>query len=146
MSFYALQMSLQGIFDSPFGMFIPIAVQVAMLVSNIQASTAFIQCLFLPHTAASATVAMPFPTKNSPIRVKALLSRIGWRAYMWKTAMSANAPRTPKERATTTGTPCFGSPYLNGLYARDVQGEANALCHDSDLLPRLIIEEIERRR
>ena len=47
--------------------------------------------------------------------------------------MRLNAPRTPSDRATTTGTPYFGSPYRNGPYASDVQGEAKALCHVSDL-------------
>ena len=36
--------------------------------------------------------------------------------------------------AMTSGTPYFGSPYLKGQYASEVQGDEKALCHVSDLL------------
>jgi len=47
--------------------------------------------------------------------------------------MRLKAPSTPKDRAMPWGTPIFGKPYLSGLYANDVHGDANALCHVSDL-------------
>jgi hypothetical protein len=37
-------------------------------------------------------------------------------------------------RAIASGTPYFGSPYLRGQYASEVQGDEKALCHVSDLL------------
>lgn len=76
---------------------------------------------------------MPLRKKNVPIRIRASWSKIGYRAYIWKSPMSANAPNTPSDLATTNGTPYFGSPYLKGAYANEVQGDAKALCHVSDL-------------
>ena len=40
--------------------------------------------------------------------------------------------------AMVSGSPIFGSPYLKGQYARDVQGDEKALCHVSDLLRCLV--------
>lgn len=114
-------------------MFIPAAVQLEMLVSNAHAKTAFNQCFLWLHIAASVTVAMPLKKKNKPMRISADLFKIGARAYMWKSAIRLKAPRTPSDRATTTGTPYFGRPYRKGAYAREVHGEAKALCHVSDL-------------
>jgi hypothetical protein len=82
---------------------------------------------------ASDTVASPLRKKNAPIRKSASLSRMGYRAYIWKTAMRLKAPKTPRERATTIGTPYFGRPYRRGVYANEAHGEAKALCHVSDL-------------
>ena len=53
---------------------------------------------------------------------------------MWKTAMRLKELRTPSERATTTGTPNLGRPVRKGEYAREIQDEAKALCHVSDLM------------
>lgn len=50
--------------------------------------------------------------------------------------MSPNAAKTPNDLAITTGTPILGRFSRSGLYASDVQGDANALCHVSDLLER----------
>lgn len=116
-------------------MFIPAAVQLEMLVSNAHAKTAFNQCFLWLHIAASVTVAMPLKKKNKPMRISADLFKIGARAYMWKSAIRLKAPRTPSDRATTTGTPYFGRPYRKGAYAREVHGEAKALCHVSDQKP-----------
>lgn len=95
-------------------MFIPLTVHDEILVSNTHANTAFNQCFLWPHTAASETVATPFRKKNIPIRIRAGLVRIGTRAYIWKMAMRAKAPRTPSDRAIATGTPYLGRPYRRG--------------------------------
>jgi hypothetical protein len=92
-----------------------------------------LQCFLWPQIAASLTVATPLSMKNTPIRVRPSLLTIGESAYMWNAAMRPKAPRTPSERAITTGTPYFGSPYRRGAYAKEVHGEAKALCHVSDL-------------
>ena len=126
-------MVFQEIFLIPGGIFKPAAVQLDIDVWKIQANTAFTQCLLWPQIAASVTVAMPFRKKKAPIRKRPSPVSMGYRAYMWNRAIRMKAPRTPSERATTTGTPIFGRPYLKGAYARDVQGEAKALCHVSDL-------------
>jgi hypothetical protein len=47
--------------------------------------------------------------------------------------MRVKAARTPRERAIPTGTPYLGRPYRRGLYAIEVHGDANTLCHVSDL-------------
>jgi hypothetical protein len=52
--------------------------------------------------------------KNTPIRIRADLVRIGARAYMWKRAIRLKAPKTPSDRAIITGTPYLGSPYRRG--------------------------------
>ena len=126
-------MALQGILERPSGIFNPLTVQVASVASNIQANIGFIQCFLRPQTAASVTVAKPFNKKNDPIRMMPSLVRTGDIANMWKTAIRPKAPKTPSDRATTTGTPYFGSPYRRGAYAKDVQGAAKALCQVSDL-------------
>ena len=130
--------SLHGIFDRPLGIFMPLAVQLAKPVSTIQAIRAFVQCFFVPHTAASATVAIPFRIKNEAILISASSSRIGRRAYTWNAAMSENAARTPAARANTLGTPSFRRALRVGRYASDVHGAANALCHVSDLYANLL--------
>jgi hypothetical protein len=112
--FYELQTSLHGIFDNPLGIFIPAAAQLETLVSNAQANPALNQCLLWPHIAASETVAIPLKKKNSPMRMSADLPNIGARAYMWKIAIRVKAPKTPSERAITTGTPNLGRPYRKG--------------------------------
>jgi hypothetical protein len=115
-------------------MLIPLTVHVATEVSNIQANRVFSQCFLLPQIIVSTTVAKPFRKKKSPTRIKPSQWRIGCNAYMWNTLITLNAPRTPMGRAMTIGTPYFGSPYLSGQYAREVQGDAKALCHVSDLI------------
>ena len=115
-------------------MLIPLAAQVATDVSNTQASRVFNWCFLLPQIMVSTTVATPFRKKNSPTRIRPSLRRIGCNAYMWNTLISVNAPITPMALAMLSGSPIFGSPYLKGQYARDVQGDEKALCHVSDLL------------
>lgn len=61
---------------------------------------------------------------------------------MWKMAMRAKAPRTPSERAITTGTPYLGRPYRSGAYAKEVHGDAKALCHVSDLQSQSLGQEV----
>lgn len=131
---YASHISLQGIFDSPCGMPIPPAAQVATQVSNTQANRVFSQCLLLPQIIASDTVATPFKKKNSPARISPSLERIGSNAYIWNRPIRLKAASMPTDRAIKSGTPYFGRPCLRGLYARDVHGDAKALCHVSDLL------------
>lgn len=79
---HELQISLHDIFERPFGISIPAAAHVEILVSNAQANPAFNQCLLCPHIAASVTVAMPLKKKNRPMRIRADRVKIGARAYM----------------------------------------------------------------
>lgn len=95
-------------------MFIPLAVHDERLVSNTHANSVLNQCFLWPHIAASETVATPLKKKNTPIRIRADLVRIGARAYMWKRAIRLKAPKTPSDRAIITGTPYLGSPYRRG--------------------------------
>jgi hypothetical protein len=133
---YTSHISSQRILHKPCGMFMPLAAHVATAVSNAQANRVFSLCFLLPHIIASITVATPFKMKNNPTRIRPSRERIGCNAYIWKMLMRPNAPMTPMGRAMTIGTPHFGSPYLSGQYARDVQGDEKALCHVSDLLYR----------
>jgi hypothetical protein len=130
---YASHISLQGIFDSPCGMLIPLAAQVARQVSNTQANNAFSQCLLLPQIIASTTLPTPFKKKNRPMRISPSLRRIGWNAYTWNRPIRLKAPRMPTDRAITIGTPYLERPCLKGRAASDVQGDAKALCHVSVL-------------
>jgi hypothetical protein len=131
---YTSHISPQGIFDSPCGMLIPLAAQVARQVSNTQANNAFSQCFLFPHITASTTLPTPFKKKNRPMRISPSLRRIGWKAYTWNRPIRLNAPRMPTDRATTMGTPYLERKRLKGRAASDVQGDAKALCHVSDLL------------
>ena len=70
----------------------------------------YVQCLLWPQIAASLTVATPFSIKNTPIRTRLCLLRMGESAYKWKIAIKPKAPRTPSDRATTIGTPYLGRP------------------------------------
>lgn len=47
---------------------------------------------------------------------------------------------TPSDRAMAIGIPYLGSPYLKGEYASETQGDANTLCHVSDLLMKLDLQ------
>lgn len=135
---YILHISPHRISPTPRGMLIPLTVHVAMEDSNIHAKKVFNQCFLLPHIIVSTTAPTPLRKKNSPIRIVPSWWRMGWSEYIWKTLIRLNAPITPMGRAITSGTPYFGRPYLRGQYAREVQGDANALCHVFDLLHWLV--------